>query len=111
MPTYQLISAKTGAVIQTIGEYPSLEAVHKLTVFKMKPHLKQYIQEVTVTKPVKRSNRWRVIHSIGTCDMYGPYTAEEAWEQAINFPHPVKLIKVPKYAYHESDGVIPKQEN
>lgn len=114
MPTYQLVS--TTGKTKLLGTFPDLDAVHKLTVFKFNPHLRQYIQEVT-TKPLsltkttrkpRQSNRWRILFTTAYSDLLSTRTRAEAEEfmRTTLLPETqkaAKLIHVPTYAYHESD--------
>jgi len=43
MPTYQLKGATSAKII---GNYPSMEEVKKLRIFKNQPHLLEYVEEV-----------------------------------------------------------------
>ena len=103
MPAYQL---NTGSRIKHLGTFASIEDVKKLRFFKDHPAYINYVEEV-VEKPVKRYNRWRVCFTeVSSVDLLASYSKEEAKEHCKRNSPNGKLILVPKYAYHESDGVI-----
>lgn len=120
MPTFQLVTANK---TKLLGDYLNREEVLKLRIFKEHPELIHYLQEVQPAKPIMlttrperkslRSNRWRILFPTLSNDLTLYYTRAEAEQFMLNtltFPEHCKLLRVPKYAYHKSDGPIISEE-
>lgn len=105
---------KSDGTIIPLGEFESFEEVYKLHLFKKTPLLKNRVVVLSglippQLKQEKSYNRWRIIwlNSDDTAvDWVAYYTKTAALEQLKSISTcngKVKLILVPKYAYHESD--------
>jgi len=117
MPTFRL---RKGNTVRNLGQFVDINEVKRLRLFKDKPELIQYIEEIpiskclelwpdinlTTIKQVYKSNRWRVIMKDNFyIDLVSHYSRTEVDSEYASIDTVVKVIKVPKYAYHANDSM------
>lgn len=104
MPVFEIV---TDNITKHLGTFDSKEDILKLRFFKDRPALAQYIREV-IPQPypaVKRSTRWRIIWDDSYTDLLGSYSELEVYKLIGDTVKEAatKIVRVPRYAYHESD--------